>query len=861
MIKKMILPLAAPLLAGLLMLSCTTGRRPAKQRMSMVPAALADTAKKDSAKQMQPYARVIKPGTITQKGLLTVHRIGNRWYFEVADSLLNRDILIVNRISRGSAGVKIAGLLGYAGDEIGQNMVRFTRDTEGKLFIRRVSYVDVSRDSSENGLIRSINNSGLLPILAVFDVIAISPDRAASVIDVTSYLNTDNDLFFFNSKLKKDAMIGGFQADKSFIQSIRSFPGNTEIKTVKTYLVNEQPVTYELNSSVVLLPVHPMKPRYADQRVGYFSTVYLDYDAPSAVKKNYMISRWKLEPRQSDREKYRRGELVRPEKPIIFYIDPATPRKWVPYLIQGVNAWQRAFEKAGFKEAIYALEAPVDDTTWSLDDAQHSAIVYKASYTQNASGPSIVDPRSGEILESHINWYHNVQQILRDWYFIQASPLDPAARTMEFPDSLMGKLIRYVCTHEVGHTLGLLHNFAASAAVPVDSLRSRRYVAENGHTASVMDYARFNYVAQPEDSIAIKDLVPRIGVYDDWAIEWGYRWFPPFPDGQAERIFFNRWMTERLEKDKRLFFENNLASDPRNQMEDLGDDAVKASLYGIKNLGRIAAHLKEWTAGPGGDYSDLLPVYANILAQYRRYLFHVLANVGRLYFYPDAMAQGGNAFGFPPKDRIRSAVRFLNDQVFTKPAWLIDSSLFLLGVGGDIITLKRQQEPLIHFLVHAQMWNGLLFNETNQAPGERYAFDDLLNDLEAGIFRELDTRVPIDIYRRQVQKIYVFKLISNLGNSPPGSDMSFMDYLTLVRFHLRQLAARIDRAIPLFNDKASKVHLQDMREQINATLSGRQQASPQSIPVPAPALSELSLLPVINPLTERKSCWEQAHCD
>jgi hypothetical protein len=331
------------------------------------------------------------------------------------------------------------------------------------------------------------------------------------------------------------------------VEGVRSYPINIEITAVKTYSRSATPptaggggggggaatqggnMTVEINSSLVLLPKTPMQPRYFDPRVGFFAMGYTDYDLnPQGVKSISMVKRWRLEPKEEDMEKYKRGELVEPKKPIIFYIDPATPAKWVPYLIQGVNDWQVAFEKAGFKNAIIAKRAPTkqEDSSWSLDDARNSAIVYKPSSVPNASGPSISDPRSGEIMESHINWYHNVMELLRDWYFIQCSPLDPEARKMVFNDELMGQLIRFVSSHEVGHTIGLRHNHGSSSTVPVENLRNKSWVEANGHTPSIMDYARFNYVAQPEDKISQVGLFPRIGDYDKWAFAWVYKLFP-----------------------------------------------------------------------------------------------------------------------------------------------------------------------------------------------------------------------------------------------------------------------------------------------------------------------------------------------
>ncbi|MBS1564351.1 MAG: zinc-dependent metalloprotease, partial [Bacteroidetes bacterium] len=515
----------------------------------------------------------------------------------------------------------------------------------------------------------------------------------STVLEWTELVNSDNDLFFFGP-MKVRMSIGAYQADKSYLSDIRSFPMNTEIKTVKTYTkapaamqsVNgvvsaiglPRPLTVELNTSIVLLPAVPMQPRYADRRVGYFSSEYTDFDAdPQGVKKITMIERWRLQPRAGDMDKYRSGALVEPEKPIVIYIDPATPAKWVPYLIQGINDWQPAFEHAGFKNAIIGKTAPTpqEDPSWSLDDARHSAIVYKSSAVPNASGPHITDPRSGEVLETHINWYHNVMKLLHDWYFIQTAAVDPRARHMEFDDSLMGQLIRFVVSHEVGHTLGLLHNFGASSATPVEKLRDKAWVEAHGHTSSIMDYARFNYVAQPEDNISESGLFPRIGDYDNWAIEWGYRLIPGAASAVEEKPVLNQWVITHS-KDRKYWFGNESdPDDPRSQNEDLGDNAMKAGGYGIKNLRRILGHLVEWTNEPNEDDENLQDMYRQLTMQLSRYIGHVVKNIGGSYENLKTVEQPGPVYEPVPAALQHEAVLFLNEQVFATPEWLLDKKL------------------------------------------------------------------------------------------------------------------------------------------------------------------------------------------
>lgn len=598
------------------------------------------------------YREVITSKAISAKGLFTIHKVEDKWYFEIGDTVLGRDMLVVNRLSKAGAGMRNV-FFGYAGDQIGNNVIRFEKGPSNKIFLKKISFDEISKDTSQ-AMYKAVLNSNIQPIVAAFDISAFSKDSTGSVIEFTNYINSDNDILNFTPNIKSAFQVGSLQSDKSYTVSVKTYPLNVEIKTVKTYTKGSGPsltggspfsslsssgqvLTMEINSSMVLLPKTPMQSRYFDNRIGYYTRSYTDFDAnPQGVKQIEMVTRWRLEPKEEDIEKYKRGELVEPKKPIIYYIDPATPGKWVPYLIQGVNDWQSAFEKAGFKNAIQAKMAPknMEDSTWSLEDARYSAIVYKPSNVENASGPNVHDPRSGEILESHINWYHNVMNLLRNWYFTQTAAVDPRARNIKFDDELMGQLIRFVSSHEVGHTLGLRHNFGSSSTVPVEKLRDKSWVEANGHTPSIMDYSRFNYVAQPEDNISPTGLYSRIGEYDKWAIEWGYKWLPQAKSADEEVPILNKLTIDRL-KNKRLWFgtESN-ADDPHSQSEDLGDNAMKAGFYGIKNLQRIVPNLISWTKTENEDYKNLSERYNSVVDQFGRYMGHVTKNVGGIYEIP-----------------------------------------------------------------------------------------------------------------------------------------------------------------------------------------------------------------------------------
>jgi hypothetical protein len=568
--------------------------------------------------------------------------------------------------------------------------------------------------------------------------------------------------------------------------------------------------------------------------VGYFAVGYTDFDLnPQGVERIAVVKRWRLEPKDGEMDKYLRGELVEPKKPIVFYIDPATPKKWVPYLMQGVDDWKGAFEKAGFKNAIMAKMAPTkeEDSSWSLEDARNSAIVYKPSDIPNARGPSISDPRSGEIMESHIDWYHNVMQLVHDWYFIQTAAVDPQARKMQFSDELMGQLIRFISSHEVGHTIGLRHNYGSSSSVPVENLRNKAWVEANGHTPSIMDYARFNYVAQPEDNISQVGLFPRIGDYDKWAIEWGYKIFPQFNDAEAEKGHLNKWVIEKL-KDKRLWFgtETN-PDDPRSQSEQVGDDAMKGSMYGVKNLQRILPNLVEWTKEQNKDYAGLARMYDQLHNQYTRYMGHVAKYVGGIMETPKMMEESGPVYEVVAEAKQKEAVDFLNKNLFATPSWLINAEISGKTGMNPVNVIGLTQDIILGRLISFRTLNKLVDAEAQMGAGA-YQVTELLTDLKKGIWTELTTRKPADVYRRNLQKTYI-NTLSNLVNPPPAQQVSLgggitisasfsndeNDVVSVVRAHLASLRNEINAAAVVITDPMTKYHLQDVSKRIDKALN------------------------------------------
>ena len=804
-------------------------------------------AKKDTAnvtkpkdkkpEKIQPYEKVITSKAVSDEGIITVHKVEDKYFFEIPDQSLKKEFLVVTRLTKAGAEMR-SGMSGYAGDQISQNVISFEKGPQDKVFVRSISFVDYAKDST-SAMYNTVMRNNVNAIEFAFDVKAFGKEKKSTVIDVTDFINADNDIVSFDTRYKKGFRVGSFQKDKSFVNFVKSFPTNIEINTTKTYnrsAGDASPIpgapkpeisgnyTVEVNSSIILLPEDKMQARYFDPRVGYFAVGYTDFDInPQGVERVSLIKRWRLEPKPKDVEKYKRGELVEPAKPIVFYIDPLTPKKWIPYLIQGVNDWQKAFEKAGFKNAIYAkVPNAKDDPEWSLEDARFSAIVYKPSDVPYASGPSISDPRTGEILESHINWYHNVMKLLNDWYFVQASPNDPKARKADFDDELMGQLIRFVSSHEVGHTLGLRHNYGSSSTVPVENLRNNSWLKANGHTPSIMDYARFNYVAQPEDKINVDNLMPRIGDYDDWAIEWGYRRFYNYNSPEKEKTFINKWTIEKLQNPRLWFGTESNPFDPRSQSEQVGDNPMIAGKYGVKNLQRVIDNLEAWSTKPNEDYSVLADRYNQVSGQFSRYLGHVAKYIGGVMETPKTVEQKGAVYELVSKTEQKEALKFLNDYAFTTPNWILKKDVLNKINRTPVDVVSNLQNGVLNRI----LMNGVLenLNKGESIDINAYSLFDYLQDLKSNIFSELKTSAKIDIYRRNLQKNFVETLIARTQASKPStgrnaetiSDNS--DVKSLTRGVLREIKADASKNAQNAQDAVTKYHLEDLVYRIDKAL-------------------------------------------
>lgn len=801
------------------------------------------------------YKEIITDKAVTQKGLFLVHKVEDKYYFEIPDSVMNREIMTVTRFVKVPAN-KGAGRGAYGGELTNQQSVAFEKGPSNNVFMRVITLVNVADTS--NAIYKAVSNSNLNAIAAAFAVAAYNKDSTNVVIDVTDFFKGDNQVVSVSPSAKRNLNLSSLAQDRSYIQNISSFPLNIEIRTVKTFnssssfslFSSSMPtsnipaanaagaVTIELNTSMILLPGKPMSIRYWDRRVGFFPEDFTTFsDNQQRTESNTFAVRWRLEPKDEDAEKWKQGEVVDPKKPIVYYIDPATPRKWRKYLIAGINDWQAAFEKAGFKNAIIGKEWPENEPAMSMEDARYSVVRYFASDVENAYGPNVHDPRSGEILESHIGWYHNVMRLVHDWYMIQTAAVDPKARKMKFDDSLMGQLIRFVSSHEVGHTLGLLHNMGSSSKTPIEKLRDKAWVEANGHTSSIMDYARFNYVAQPEDSVSEAGLFPRIGNYDKWAIRWGYGYISGADSG-TQKSESNKLIIKTLSQNPENYFgtfELGNANDSRNQAEDLGDDAVKASEYGIKNLKYILKNLSEWTKEENDQNQNIDEMYTQLLEQLRRYMAHVTANIGSVEETIQTSMQGEAVYRATPKSKQRSALAFLQKELFVTPTWLINKNIWnRIKNPGETNSVASLQETALSSLLNADRLNRLQESTDRFGSLKTYSAIELLADVEKGLFSELQTKKSIDSYRRRLQKSYIDKLSSiinpasaagftilSFGRSGLTSptDLSYTDIPSIARMHLMQLKVQVAYAVVNTKDMMSKVHLTDLQQRIKDALS------------------------------------------
>ena len=777
-----------------------------------------------------PYGKVVTKEMKTDEGLFKVHSADDTYLFEVPDTLFNREMLMVTRIAKTANGI------GFGGGKTNTQVLRWQR--KGKNILLRVVSHNVVADTILP-VHEAVVNSNFEPVLFSFPIKAFNKDTTAVVIDATSLFSTDVKPLGFPQFYRSRYKISRMDKTRSYIDRVSSYPENIEVRHVKTYFAGKPPsngsvgsISVEMSNSMILLPKTPMKRRYFDERVGWFARGQVDYGLEDQRSKTVTyLDRWRLEVKDEDLDKFKAGELVEPKKQIVYYVDRATPEVWRQYIKQGIEDWQVAFEAAGFKNAIIAKDPPSkeEDPDWSPEDVRYSVVRYLASPIPNANGPHVSDPRSGEILESDINWYHNVMSLLRNWFFIQTAAINPEAQTIEFKDEVMGRLIRFVSSHEVGHTLGLPHNMGSSAAYPVDSLRSASFTKKFGTAPSIMDYARFNYIAQPEDKGVA--LMPDIGPYDKHAIEWGYR---PILDKTAkdEKETLNKWILDRADNPIYRFGHQQAGGvvDPSSQTEDLGDDAIKASAYGIKNLQRILPNIEKWTTKDGENYDEMATMYGQVLSQFNRYMGHVTANIGGVYEYYKTSNQEGAVYSHVAKSHQKNALQFINKELFSTPAWMIDNNIYSkTQFSGAIEKIGNVQTRTLNNILDSGRMARMIENQTMNG-SKSYNLVSMFSDLRRGVWSELYNGKRIDTYRRNLQRAHINRLdyLLNKAKNQRGANFGYFkqstvnigqsDIKAMVRGELNRIKRDIKSAVSKAPNTTSRYHLQDAIARIDKAL-------------------------------------------
>jgi len=771
----------------------------------------------------RPYRQVITERAVTQNGLVKVHRVGEQLYFEIPANVLNKEMLLISRPVESTLQ-NPAGFFGGGTRAI----VQWER--VGNRVVLRAKEHDLMADTT-SAIWRQVSGFRKGPVLAALNAATFGPDSAA-VVEVSE---------LFLSNIPEMAPIAGIQRNKSWVEKTWAFPENVNIEVTQTGLGAAPAAvpglgggaprsqTARMHFSMLKLPDVPMMPRWEDERVGYISSSF--YDMSRAVHKaesKSFIHRFKLVKKDPN------AAISDPVEPIIYWIDPATPDWLKPWIQVGVDKWQSAFRDAGFSNAIFGKIAPTpeQDPNFSLFDARHSVIYWRPSTVANATGGQIVDPRSGQILKGEVNMYHNIMELQKNWYFIQASPLDARAQKLPLPDSLMGRMVEYVVTHEIGHSIGFPHNMKASAMYPVDSLRSRSFLERmNGHVSTLMDYSRFNYVAQPEDNIPPHLLIPQLGPYDHYAVKWGYAPIPGARTPDEEKPTLDRWAREQDQFPWLRFTTPDAEGDPENNTEAVGDaDAVKATTLGMKNLERVMASLLKVAEVPGENYNELETLYGEAVSQWGRYMGHVGSIVGGAY----TQEKYGTGPRFRPleKSRQREAVQYLNKTAFQVPPMFLDEAILRrIENSGVVERMRQRQASVVNSLLSQSRLNRLIeFEALAKNPNEAYTISDLMGDMKSGIFGELSQgSVRVNVYRRNLQRAFVAAADARLNPAPapavpagfPGAaptPLAGSDVRAAMRAALQDLDALAAQALPKAADGMTRIHLRDLRTEIAKVL-------------------------------------------
>lgn len=774
---------------------------------------------------LKPYTKVVPASAKTVRGMFITHRVADTLRFEIPRRELGKEMLLVGRFAKAAPNTS------FGGDEFTERVLRWEKQGN-RILLRSISF-EISSDSTLP-VHRAVIQATYPPVVAVFPVEAYGPDSSA-VIDVTRLYTTNVPEFV--------GVRGSFDEKRSFIERVTAFPDNVEVEATQTSTPDLPPeglrglgpipaASVLAHWSMVRLPDRPMRPRLADNRVGFSMASHIDFGSlqPRSVTRSY-ITRWRLE------KKFPDSALSDPVKPIVYYIDPATPTQWVPWIRRGIEDWQPAFEEAGFRRAIIAAFPPSEreDPDWSPEDVRHTVIRWLPSTAENAMGPEVHDPRTGEILNGSVRMFHNVLNLTRNWYFTQVSPLDPRAQHIPFPDSLMGRLLEYIVAHEVGHTLGLLHNMKASSTYPADSVRSASFVRRMGHTPTLMDYSRFNYVAQPEDRIDPEYLMPRVGPYDRFAIMWGYKPINEARTPDDEKPTLDRWA--RMQDTIpwfRFSTSGDRDADPGDESEAVGDaDAVRSTSYGLRNIRRVAKLLMPATMRVGEDNSELIEMYERLVDQWSRELEHVVNVVGGAESREKYGGQPGPRFIPISPERQRAAVAFLNREAFRRPDYLLDVQLLrrIESEGALRRIGSAQSRILADLLENDRLGRIAEYEALSRNRRDVYTLGELLADLRHGVWSELTSvNVEIDPFRRALQRSYLSQADTKINgspailiasgirgsaarSSPPSSDTRAMMRGELIELD-QALAAAEGRPV----DRATKLHIRDARAQIKRIL-------------------------------------------